>query len=261
MRKILLLAGCVLAMSTPTRSAAAQNTGVIAGTVVDPDGKPLADVDVSASADNAHVRTDSAGHFEIRNLEAGQYNVRARRLGYLAARMTADLSHGGKVDVKIELKPRPAMLDSVVIIADGNCPERSYVGFLCRRKTGKGVYLTDDDIFDKNARELGDIFRDIPGFRIEMRPTPFGQKPFPISTKASLCLNALVNGMPAANTNPLPRFADEMVAAEIYAAPADVPPEYQRYVWGRQGRQTQSYFDRGNTGDRCSLVVYWTALR
>jgi hypothetical protein len=261
MRKIMLLVGCAFAMSLPTRSIAAKKTGVIAGTVVDATGRPLAEADVVASAENAHARTDSAGRFEIRDLEPGQYNVRVRRIGYEPGRMTADLSHGGKVDIRFELKPRAAILDSVFIVADGTCPDRSYVGFICRRKTGKGVYLTDDDLFDKNARELGDIFRGVAGFRIEMRPSPWGQLPTPLSLRASGCLNALVNGRPAASTNPLPRYADEVVAVEIYASPSEAPSEYQRFVWGRQGRQTQSFADRDPANDRCAIVVYWTVLR
>ena len=258
MRNSLLLAAAMFVATTST--AAAQKTGVIAGNVVDEAGKPIADVEVAASAENARARSDSTGRFEIRNLEAGQYTVRARRLGYLPARITVDIGRGGKADLKIELKARPAMLDSVIVVADGKCPERSYVGFLCRRRGGKGVYMTDDDLFDKNAREIGDIFRDVPGFRIENQPTPWGRLPMPLSTKASLCLNALVNGRPAAPTNQIPRFADEMIAVEIYASPSDVPEEYQRFVWGRQGRQTQSYRDRGTGGERCSLVVYWTTF-
>jgi hypothetical protein len=262
MRKTLLLAAIAAAVSIFPPALAAQKTGVIAGIVLDEAGKPIPDAEVQASAENAKARTDSAGKFEIRNLEAGTYTVRARHIGYLASRMTADIGNGGRADLKIELKARPVMLDSVLIIANGNCPERSYVGFLCRRRGGKGVYLTDDDIFDKNAREIGDIFRGVPGFRIELVPTIWGRLPMPLSTKASLCLNALVNGRVASPTNPMPRFATEMIAVEIYASPSDVPDEYQRYVWGRQGRQTQSYRDHGggSSGDRCSLAVYWTTF-
>jgi hypothetical protein len=260
MRKTLLLAALALVAAVSPRSMlSAQRTGVISGTVRDEAGKPVPDADVVASADNARARTDSAGHFEIRNLDDGTYAVRARRLGYLPARMTVDISHGGRATLSIELRARPALLDSIVVVADGKCPDRSYSGFVCRRKAGKGVYFTDDDIFDKNARELGDIFRDVPGFRIEFVSTQFGRLPSPIPTRASQCLNALVNGRPAASTNPLPRFADEMIAVEIYASPSDVPEEYQRYVWGVQGRQSQSYHQRaGSPSDRCSLVVYWT---
>jgi hypothetical protein len=261
MRKTWLLAAAAAVLSASPTLVAAQ-TGVIAGIVVDEAGKPIVGAEVQASAEKALTRTDSAGRFELRNLESGDYTIRARHIGFLPTRMTADLGKGGRADVKIELKARPAMLDSVIIVANGNCPERSYVGFLCRRRGGKGVYLTDDDIFDKNAREIGDIFRGVPGFRIELVPTIWGRLPMPLSTKASLCLNALVNGRIASPTNPMPRFATEMIAVEIYASPSDVPDEYQRYVWGKQGRQTQSYRDHGGAtaGDRCSLAVYWTSF-
>jgi hypothetical protein len=152
---------------------------------------------------------------------------------------------------------RPAILDSIVVTASGHCAPAQYSGFMCRRQGGKGVYLTDDDIFDKNAREIGDIFRGVPGFRIEERPTPFGRLPFPFATKASGCLNALVNGRVVDVTNPVPRFADEMIAVEIYASPSEIPEEYSRFAWGRSGRQTQAFRNSGGA-DRCALVIYWT---
>jgi hypothetical protein len=121
------------------------------------------------------------------------------------------------------------------------------------------VFLTDDDIFDKNARELGDIFIDVPGFRVEFRPSMWGPMPTPIALKGSRCLNALVNGRPPSPTNQLPRYADQMLGAEIYANPGDIPPEYQRYAWGVAGRQTSLYdTHNGGSSEHCSLVIYWT---
>lgn len=258
MRSILLLA--VLAAAALPASLSAQKTGVIAGVIVDEGGKPIAEADVVASADNAHVKSDSAGKFEIRNLEAGQYNVRIRRIGFFPARTTADLGRGGRADLHVEMKVRPAILDSVVVVADGKCPDRSYTGFLCRKRAGKGVYMTDDDIFDKNAREIGDVFRGVPGFRIELRPSIWGALPTPLPLKGSRCLNALVNGRLPSPTNQMPRFADQMVAVEIYSTASEVPTEYQAYTWGRQGRQSQVYADRDASAEHCALVVYWTIL-
>lgn len=259
MRKILVAAAIgVLAAVAP---AAAQKTGKIAGIVTDTTGRPLADVDVVAADDgSARARTDSAGRFEIRNLDDGVYAVRVRRIGYLPTRETADIGHGGKVDLRIELKAKPAMLDSVIVIGEAKCPDRAYVGFLCRKATGKGTYLTDDDLFDKDAREIGDIFRGIPGFKVEDRSTNWGRKPFVVPQKAGACLNALVNGRVSSVTNPIPRYADMMIAVEIYAQPADIPQEYQRYSYGLEGRQAQMYGDRGMANGRCSLVVYWTSF-
>jgi len=256
MRRILLLVAAVLA-ALPA-SLAAQRTGVIAGTIVDENGQPIPDVQVVVSADNAKATSDSAGHFEIRNLEAGQYNIRTRRIGYMPARTTADIGRGGRADLHIEMKARPAILDSVVVLADGKCPDRAFTGFLCRKRGAKGVFLTDDDIFDKNAREVGDVFRDVAGFRVELRPSIWGPMPTPISTKGGRCLNALVNGRLPSPTNQMPRFADQMLGVEIYVTPSDVPPEYQQYTWGRESRQTSMYAEHISPSDHCSLVVYWT---
>jgi hypothetical protein len=259
MRSILLMAA--LAVAALPASLRAQKTGVIAGVVVDETGKPIADAEVVASADNVRARSDSAGKFEMRNLDAGQYNVRVRHLGFFPVRTTADIGRGGRADLHIEMKVRPAILDSVIVLADGKCPERSFIGFNCRRRSGKGVYKTDDDIFDMNARELGDVFRDVPGFRVELRPSIWGPIPTPLAMKGSRCLNALVNGRPPSPTNQLPRWADQMVGVEIYASPSDVPKEYQQYSWGRQGRQTQFYSESSaSSSDHCALVVYWTTL-
>jgi hypothetical protein len=245
------------AMSAQSKPNGASITGV----VVDDSGQPIADADVFAFPETARVRTDSAGHFAIVNLDAGSYNVRARHLGFSPGEITADVSKNGHVGVKIEMTRRPVMLDSVVVLADGTCPATSYRGFNCRKRTGKGVYMTDDDLADKGAIELGDAFRDVSGFRLEMAITPYGQKPRPIPTRGSGCLNALVNGRPLAVTNPLPLVATDLLAIEIYSRPSEVPNEYQRYVWQRGMRQSSSHLGRDTANEPCSLVVYWTSYR
>ena len=233
--------------------------GTITGTVVNPAGDPVAGAEVVLVTEKPRARTDSAGRFALTQLDAGFYRVRVRHVGFSPMEITTDLGKNGKVDLKFELRLRPAMLDSVVIRADGKCPELTYVGFNCRRRGGKGIYLTDDDLADRGATELGDVFRDVEGFRIEVVPTPFGAKPRPLATHGARCLNALVNGRGIASTNPLPRYAYELIAVEIYPLPSDVPPEYDRYVWQRNIRQSASPVGKDSPNARCSLVVYWTA--
>jgi hypothetical protein len=251
----------VLALGAATR-AQAQSGATIAGVVVDESGAPIPDADVAASGARVHARTDSAGRFSLSPLDGGFYTVQARRLGYIAQRVTTDLEKNGRVDLTFHLVQRPAMLDSVVVTADGRCAELKYSGFVCRRAAGKGVFFTDEELFDKGAREIGDIFRGVDGFRVEMRPSEFGRIPVPLSTRGGLCLNALVNGRPVALTNPIPRYADQMIAVEIYATASMVPDEYQRYAWGTTGRESQQFgTHRGvipNATERCALVVYWT---
>ncbi len=235
--------------------------GTITGLVTDESGQPIVGADVAAFPDVLHAVTDSAGRFTITGLDAGFYRVRARRLGYSPLVITTDLTKNGHVDLRYELRFRPVILDSVVVTNPGNCAPISYSGFSCRRRFGKGVYLTDDDLADKGAVELGEVFSGVDGFRIGTLPGAFGLVPVPRATHGFRCLNAIVNGRPFASTNPLPRYATELLAVEIYALPSDVPPEYARYVWLGALRQTSMPVSPAGQNERCSLVVYWTSSR
>jgi hypothetical protein len=249
----------VTALTLPASVGAQTTGGTISGVVLNDAGVPLAGADVLFLPDTKRAKTDSLGRFAGAGLDGGFYHVRVRRLGYTSVEITTDLTKNGHVDLKFELHARPAILDSMIVTADGRCPEQGFRGFVCRRGHAKAVFLTDDDLLDKGAVELGDVFRDVDGFRIEMTPTPFGMKPRPLATRAARCLNALVNGRPLAVTNQLPRYANELVAVEIYALPTQVPEEYQRFVWMRSARQTVTSVGRDSPNARCSLVVYWTA--
>lgn len=252
---IALLLASALGAQTPQ----SRNGATITGRVLDPSGNPVANADVFLIAHTQRGRTDSTGRFEIHGLDGGFYRVRARRVGFLPNEQSTDVTKNGKVELKFELLPRPVILDSVVVLADGKCAELSITGFNCRKRSSKGVFLTDDDLLERGAVELGDIFRDVNGFRIEMVPTPFGAKPRPLAMTGSGCLNALVNGRAIALTNQLPRYAYEVIAVEIYARPTDVPQEYERYVWQRSARQSTTSPRREVGNTRCSLVNYWTS--
>jgi hypothetical protein len=246
--------GAMARAQTPTAGA------TIAGVVLDESGRPISGAGVAAFPAGVRGTTDSTGHFVLTTLDAGFYRVRARRLGFSPLEITTDLTENGHVDLKFELKVRPALLDSVVIQAEGACPAVSYVGFNCRRRFAKGVFLTDDDIADNGAIELGDVFGGVPGFRIDTIPGPYGQQHIPRATHGGRCLNALVNGRPFALTNQLPRYATGLIAVEIYAAPGDVPREYQRYVSYPGIRQTDAPVGSDSPNARCALAVYWTSF-
>ena len=237
-----------------------QSGGTISGTVLDEAGRPIDGADVYAFPEKNRAKSDSTGRFSIGGLPSGFYHVRVRRIGFRPAEVTTDLNTGGHADVKIELAARPVLLDSVIVQADGKCIATSFRGFNCRKQRGKGIYLTDDDIADKGAIELGEVFRDIDGFRLETRPTRYGPKPSPFSTRGG-CINALVNGRPLSLTNPLPLYATDLIAVEIYPTASTAPTEYQRYVWDPTIRQVSPIVGRDRTDQPCSLAVYWTSFR
>jgi hypothetical protein len=260
MRKLAFVATIVAVYGGAAHAQTPPSGATIAGTVIDEAGHPVAGADVYAIPDTKRTRTDSAGKFTITGLDGGFYHVRARRLGFMPLEITTDLAKNGHVDLKFELKARPVVLDSVVVQASGSCPTLHFGGFNCRRLHGKGVYLTDDDIDAKGAIELGEVFSGVDGFRVMSAPTRFGQLPMPFPTHGNRCLNALVNGRPYALTNPLPRYANQLLGVEIYALPSEVPDEYQRYVWLGSARETTAPATHYDSNDRCSLVVYWTSF-
>src|SRR5689334_918526 len=125
-------------------ASALRAQGTISGVVLDPAGHPIRDVDVMIIGDKARGRTDSTGRFTIANVDKGFYHVRARRIGFVPSEVTTDLSKNGKVELTFELKARPAILDSVRVVAKGGrCPERTLVGYYCRKRIGNGVFLSD----------------------------------------------------------------------------------------------------------------------
>src|SRR5438445_5942001 len=121
MRKVLFIA-VSLAVAPLGGATFCQNApppGSITGTVMDELGHRIVDAEVHAFPESVHARTDSAGRFVLAKLGSGFYHVRVRHLGFASTEITTDLTKNGHVDLKFELKARPAMLDSVIVEANG----------------------------------------------------------------------------------------------------------------------------------------------
>jgi len=103
---------------------------------------------------------------------------------------------------------------------------------------------------DKEPIWTADIFRDIKGFRVDVRSTRYGLVRIPVTTFPSGCITSLVDGYPASPARPVPESPYDLIAVEAYARADSVPREYQRYTWPSRGDVTRS--------GRCSVIAYWT---
>jgi len=243
-----VLGAMLLTMLGSALAAQEPHGATITGIVRDSSSRPVENADVVASPDDRHTRTDSAGHFTLSGLDGGRHTIRARKLGYTAAEWTAELQKNGHLDISLTLGPGFATLDTVYTRADGTCSIFSLDGFMCRRKRGgNGVFLDYTDIDDRGTTYTADLFRDLDGFRVDLQPTRIGVVPVPVAVSGSRCITYLVDGRPLSGAIRVPEFSGDVVAMEVYKSAADVPTEYQRYIW-RSGR------------GRCSLVVFWTQL-
>jgi hypothetical protein len=221
----------------------------IAGTVRDSSGMPIAGADVVTQPGARRTRSDSTGAFILTDLDGGSYVVAARKLGYAPERWDVKLSKNGRIEVKFVLGRR--LLDTIRVVASRHqCPPHSVEGFLCRKdaKIG-GVFMDYTDIDDRGARYTADLFRDLPGFRVELRRTRFGPMPTPVKVGGG-CITSLVDGYPVSGANLIPELPGDLTGLEIYLRPDSVPEPYRRYTFPERGDITR-------TG-RCAVALYWT---
>jgi hypothetical protein len=239
-----------LIAGAPAVRAQQPTTGAtVTGIVRDSAARPVASADVIARPGGHRTRTDSAGRFVLSGLEAGKYTIVGRKLGYAPTNWDVSLSSSGKVDIQLVLDHRLPLLDTVIVTAGRTCSAVTLEGFTCRRHSGGGVFLDYTDIDDKQPIWTADIFRDIKGFRVDVRSTRYGPVRVPVTTSPSGCIASLVDGYPQSPARPIPESPYDLLAVEVYARADSVPREYERYTWPTR--------DVTRSG-RCSVIVYWT---
>ncbi|HSQ30394.1 MAG TPA: carboxypeptidase-like regulatory domain-containing protein [Gemmatimonadaceae bacterium] len=244
---LLIAFGMAAASALPAQEIA----GSISGVVRDTSGLAIAGADVSIRPGVHRTRTDSTGRFVISGLGADKYTVVARKVGFAPTSFDVSLRKDGHVDIGLTFDRRLPVLDTVTVTGTRECSAWSLDGFACRRHAGGGVFLDYTDIDEKEPIYTADIFRDIPGFRIDLRSTRTGPMRVPVAANGWGCIASLVDGRPASPARRIPDSPYDLLAVEIYTKPDSVPREYQQYTW-----PDGSVAARG----RCAVVVYWTLL-
>jgi hypothetical protein len=99
--------------------------------------------------------TDSAGRFRLTNLPAGNYILRARKLGYWADSLLISLSSGEQKQVAIVLH-RIAALDTIRASANATADIPANLrDFERRRHSGFGRFITETEIRKNENQSLG----------------------------------------------------------------------------------------------------------
>lgn len=234
----------VLALGVAPRLLAAQaqspGKGVIAGVVVDKDRRsPVVRADVILSADSRVTQTDSSGRFTIDAVPAGPTRIVVRAAGFPVSTFELTVRAGETSQPVISLDTAQAgqELPKVAVTAPLSRGPR-YVDFERRVKTGRGQYLTSDDLKKGGFSNLMDAIRTLRGVNVECGG---GGGCFARMVRAPMqCLpeyvvDDRVDNMFGPRT-PLP----DIEGLEVYTGAADVPGEYA-------GR---------NAG--CGVIVIWT---
>lgn len=123
MRKLIVMFS-LLAVLTPV-SVLASIYGVLAGKVVDTDGKGVigATVLVEGTTRGTNVRARD-GSFTVTNITAGNYTVRVRSIGKQEYKVNVRISVDQTTNINVTLKDDAVMMDSVVVVAEQGTPKK-----------------------------------------------------------------------------------------------------------------------------------------
>ncbi len=149
--------------------------GEIRGTIMTTEGLPIAEADVRIVGTSHAATSDPKGWFVIRGLEAGEFVVQARRIGYKAQQFAARLGKDGEVkEVKIVLERGEYELPEVVVTARSLKPieygwTTRFDDFFRRRQVGLGHYMLRDEIERKGAGRTPSLLAGVRGVRLRYR--------------------------------------------------------------------------------------------
>src|ERR1700747_2259237 len=154
---------------TPT--PAEEDKGVIQGTAIYEDGRPVKDATVYAQPMGRpmigivpHTTTDEGGHFSVSHLWLGKYAVGAEKLDEDYANMTSQFYSDGKFEtvvltsshpaasVSIRLGPKAGVLVGTVVDAVTNAPLNACAEF--RRAKNPGNFLSGTGLVNAKYRVL-----------------------------------------------------------------------------------------------------------
>lgn len=249
----LALAGSLAIVALPGAAADAQgNFARLRGVVTDVSTKtPVAGVRVVIAATGRYATTDSSGKFELRDLPTGvlrffftaqgfprtsvvlafargETMVQAFEIDSTAAATAADTSARGR---------RVQQLEATEVTAEPSRGVR-YEDFERRMKTGRGQYVTRQQIEAGAYNNLGDAARTLRGVLVEcgggrgcqIRMARAGQACYP---------QYIVDGRPDNFFGPYVAIRD-IEGVEFYTGASDVPGEF------------------AGVNAACGVVVIWT---
>lgn len=202
-------------------------------------GRPLAGALVRI-ADGPQTTTDDQGAWSLAQVPGGTRVLEVRAIGYYPVRQSVDVV-GDAPPLELSLITFQSMLDTVRIVAS-RVADRSAGGFDFRRRSGMGRYITAEQIERRQYYFLSDLFRMVPGVRLE--GTGFDRQYLVRSDFGGYCSPSVyVDGLYlwTLSADELDNIVDvrRVTGIEIYAG-ATTPLEFQQALSG------------------CGAIVIWT---
>ncbi|MFI5310188.1 MAG: carboxypeptidase-like regulatory domain-containing protein [Gemmatimonadales bacterium] len=246
----------------PLGLASAQSlvsTGIIDGVVTDTNLVALAGSDVAIIRTTIHIVTGPNGRFRITGVPAGQYLLSVRKVGYDPMVKIVDVAADDTLRLSIFLDQSKNTLNTVVVKGESRSPRMAE--FDQRRETGRGQFLTEQQIDKRNTPSATELIRTFTSVNVKMYAGAGGQMQyFAMSNRSNTTdvvktrrgkVDETVQGCPMQVyidnvAMPTPFSLDQLPAPrnlagiELYPGPATVPPQF------------------GGPDRRCGVILVWT---
>jgi hypothetical protein len=203
---------------------------------------PIADADVVVASLQIRRRTDSTGRVVLSGIPVGDHLVIARRFGFLPDSQTARVRAGSaETTVTFRLRSSVHMLDTARI--ESAALRDKMVDFERRRATGRGTFITRDDIERRNPMTVADLLRTVRGLAIRTS----GGRTEVRFVRANARVDAVdcppemwIDGVRTFGATVDEIRPDEIEGIELYRGLGQVPAEYLSRTAG------------------CGVVMIWT---
>ena len=209
------------------------------------DRKPIEGARLSLEGTEFVVKSDKKGKFKFPKVAAGSYILRAEVEGFPPATSTLLLAKDDRLDVEFQVGPNDAVtLPELSVTSDA--PSISPIPEFNRRATsGRGRFITREEIEKRQPATLMDLMRAIPGVHV-VCPQTERVCGLQMGRSNNRCGPAyFMDGLPT-NSNVLWTTPPaDVEAMEIYAGPSETPPELEGLrsgcgavvIWTRVGRK------------------------
>jgi hypothetical protein len=230
--------------ATPLRISAAQTPAVLIGRVVDrASAASVPGATIAIVGSTRSTVTDSAGRFRFDVFPVGSTRILVRGFPYRPSEVTVAASDAEMVRMTIELdssgaKTEAQTLPAVTVNAEPQASNYRLVDFNRRRITGRGQYLTDEQIKRSGAASLPDATRGMRGVEMTCNGNEWCHIHMARAPK-NCSPDYVVDGHVDNWFGPTTPIRD-IVGLEVYTGPSDVPGEFAGTTAG------------------CGVIVMWT---
>jgi hypothetical protein len=241
------------------RPVVAQDDASIAGRIVSKASKAaVAGVDLELAPGSRRLVSDDSGRFKFDRVPAGNVTLLVRRIGFLPESLYVTLSAREDLDLLVELRQAPQVLDTVSVAAPAQPVVTGKLSeFYERKKFGIGRFI--------EAREFENVLHyqmaDILASRLSgVRKVPLGGVAVAIGTR-----RGTPHGLVGSPRRGMPCLTAVYLDGTIVAGGAGMPPFDINQVDPQHVAAIEFYTGLGQipaqfnkTGSGCGVLLIWT---